>query len=137
MTSANADVSQPLDAALVSRLKRRPRISVTPDGFRLAAADLVRRTLDSNRLPNRLDLRRLLGETKGPWDQFDDSFSDLIAAPHVAALCAEGRLEPNAGVVRRCREAWLFDADYFESVAPAALDALQTRPATRNLKASQ
>ncbi len=126
LASTKACIEHPtLDASLVARLCRGSQISNRQDGFRLAATNLVRRTIDGGNRSSRLDLRRLLGDRQGPWNQFDKLFADLIAAPHVAALCAESRVVPNPGTVRRCREAWLFDPDYFELVAPAALEVLR------------
>jgi hypothetical protein len=134
LASARTGAKQPtLDPTLVARLCRRSRISGTHDGFRLAAGDLVRRTIDGSSPPNRLELRQFLGDWQGPWNQFDESFADVIAAPHVAALCAAARVVPNPGVVRRCREAWLFDPDYFELVVPAALETLQSNPKSSSL----
>jgi hypothetical protein len=118
LASSKNGAKQPtLDSGLVARLCRGSHVSGIQDGFRLAAGDLVRRTIDRSNPTNRLELRRLLGDRRGPWNQFDESFADLIAAPHVAALCAASRLAPTPGIVRRCREAWLFDPGYFESVA--------------------
>jgi hypothetical protein len=117
-----------LDPRLVARLCKGTHVWSGHDGFRLAAGDLVRRTIDGISPPYRLDLCQLLKEWQGPWKEFNESFADLIAAPHVAALCAAGRLIHDPGIVRRCREAWLFDPEYFESVAPAALESLRFKP---------
>jgi hypothetical protein len=55
------------------------------------------------------------------WDKFDPQWADVIAAPFAVAdhTCGVGKL--SIAEVRRCREGWLFDPEFFESILPVAI----------------
>ncbi len=70
----------------------------------------------------KLGLRELLGDRHGPWENFDPAFEDVIAAPYVAALIAAGQKWGEALIPSLCRTARLFDPEYFDRTARAAVD---------------
>ena len=96
----------------------------------MLVGELVGRQVDVARgiesdLPARdLCLAGLVAEGAEVVAEVNPHFRDVAAGPYVAAALATG-LEDSDGSLRgRCREAWLFDPDYFELAAPVALTRL-------------
>lgn len=56
------------------------------------------------------------------WGPYDPSFADVIATPFVVADHASGRTPLDRGELRRCRDAWLYDPEYFEAMVPIGID---------------
>ncbi|MER9458283.1 STY4851/ECs_5259 family protein [Mesorhizobium sp. M0387] len=56
------------------------------------------------------------------WGPYDPSFAEVIAAPFVVADHASGRTTLDQGELRRCRDAWLYDPEYFEAMVPIGID---------------
>ncbi len=86
--------------------------------------DFIDRHADCATVPRDLFTPELLSRVEGAWRSFDDGFATVLAAPHLAAEHAAGRLELGAEALRRCRDAWVYDPFYFEKTVPFALDAI-------------
>lgn len=56
------------------------------------------------------------------WSPYDPSFAEIIAAPFAIADHASGRAPLDQGEPRRCRDAWLYDPEYFEAIVPMGID---------------
>lgn len=53
---------------------------------------------------------------------YDPSFADVIAAPFVVADHASNGTTLEESELRRCRDAWLYDPEYFEAIVPMGID---------------
>jgi hypothetical protein len=115
----------PLDSLLLDRLSRSRSVS-EDEALRQSAGDLVARHVDGDPPSAALDLARLVAGEALP-TLYDARFADVVAAPYVMAAIAAGTpAEPE--MLRRCREAWLYDPEYFETAAPLALARAVRRP---------
>lgn len=86
--------------------------------------DFIDRHADCGTVPRDLFTPEMLGHVESAWRSFDDGFAAVLAAPHLAAEHAAGRLKLGASALRRCRDAWVYDPFYFERTVPYALDAI-------------
>jgi hypothetical protein len=119
----------PLDPVLERRLIRGVPAAEPRELLRKLASDLVARRVDVDLPPRDL---RLAGVVAGGGDivaEINPAFRDVAAAPYVAAALAAGLADPSHALRERCREAWLFDPDYFEQATPIALTWLAGAPA--------
>lgn len=109
-------------AALADRLRR---VYADANEIDLAGRTnlFVQRHVDGQPPPSGLGLAAATRSARFLIDRFDKSFADVIAAPLAAACGAFDRAGPNGATVSACREAWLFDPEYFESTTAAALVA--------------
>lgn len=57
-------------------------------------------------------------------DPYDPSYADVIAVPFALADHASGRIRLTDDELRRCRDVWLYDPEYFEAVVPIGIDAI-------------
>lgn len=64
------------------------------------------------------------------WSPYDEAFGEIIAAPFAVADHATGKVALSAHELRRCRDAWLYDPEFFESMVPIGIDE-QLRGAAR------
>jgi hypothetical protein len=62
-----------------------------------------------------------LGAVRDSWQAYDPAFASLLAAPTIAAQHAAGVHTFPASVIRRCRDAWVFDPVFFEGAVPLEL----------------
>lgn len=60
------------------------------------------------------------------YEPYADEFSEIIAAPLLIADYASGRAMLDQSELRRSRNAWLYDPEYFEAVVPLGVDAMLT-----------
>jgi hypothetical protein len=74
--------------------------------------------------PRDLLPEELLETVAAAWRSFHPAFAPVLAAPHLVAEHAAGRTTLPLDVLRRCREAWVFDPFHFERTVPFALDAI-------------
>jgi hypothetical protein len=58
------------------------------------------------------------------WGRYDQSFADVISVPFAIAEHASGRTKLTDSELRRCRDVWLYDPEYFEAIVPIGVDAL-------------
>lgn len=84
-----------------------------------ALHDLVSRRADDHHWPQ-LDVANELG-AEARFIGHVPQFRDVIAAPHVAALIALGNVQRSSRTVLSCRQARMFDPEYFDQVFPHAL----------------
>jgi hypothetical protein len=114
----------PLDPAIAMRLCR-PAEADLPH----LAQELVRRHGDEADPPRALGLTVAVPSSADLWMRHDIAYADIIAAPLVAACLALGELDAKT-YSAACREAWLYDRDYFESALLRALSrrASQSAP---------
>lgn len=82
--------------------------------------EFVKRHAEGAEPPRELGLTNLVASQATLWTRYDLSFSDVIAAPLVAAGIAMGEIE-RAAHLPACRSAWLFDRDYFEAAVLGVL----------------
>ena len=64
------------------------------------------------------------------WTPYDPTFADVIAAPFAIADHASGRTALTEPEVRRCRDAWLYDPEFFEAAVPVGIDEVLRGGAT-------
>ncbi|MGS1079151.1 STY4851/ECs_5259 family protein [Pseudoxanthomonas beigongshangi] len=57
------------------------------------------------------------------WVSYDRSLADVISVPYALADHATGREILNSKELTRCRDVWLYDAEYFEAIVPICLHA--------------
>jgi hypothetical protein len=114
----------PLDAALVLRLMRGAPTGAASEALRSLAGELVGRRVENDLPPRGLRLAGVVADGAGLIEEINPAFRDVAAAPYVAAALATGLADPTRSLRRRCREAWLYDPDYFESATPIALARL-------------
>jgi hypothetical protein len=100
-------------------LAKRLSPACAREGMHEAIDDLVKRHAD-DAYWRRFELAELLGD-EADAIPYDVHCRDVIAAPHVAAAIALGQLPRDAAIVATCRQARMFDPDYFDDVAPRAL----------------
>lgn len=125
------DSRVPLEAKLVRRLMRGASATSPREELRILAGELIGRQVDVTRRtgidrpPRDLRLAGVIADGDDVLAEINPDFRDVAAAPYVAAALAAGRLvDPDHALRRRCREAWLFDPDYFERAMPIALAQL-------------
>lgn len=82
---------------------------IPPHGIRLSDATLARH--------------------RTAWEPFEAGFADLITAPLAAADHAAGINFLSSDELSRCRDASLFDPDYFETIVPMRTNAILERNA--------
>ncbi|WP_157599249.1 STY4851/ECs_5259 family protein [Rhodanobacter sp. Root179] len=55
---------------------------------------------------------------------YDPSYADVIAVPFALANHASGRIKLTDEELRRCRDVWLYDPEYFEALVPIGIDVI-------------
>lgn len=124
------DGRAPLDAGLVRRLLRGAPATAPREQLRILAGELVARHVDLARRidvdlpPLGLRLADVVADGADVVAEVNPAFRDVAASPYVAAALAAGLADPDHALRRRCRDAWLFDPDYFERATPIALARL-------------
>jgi hypothetical protein len=114
----------PLDAGLARRLMRGVPADDSNHFLRTLASDLLARHADGDLPPRNLRLAGLVREGLEIVADINPRFADIAAAPFVAAALAAGTADPDHTLRARCREAWLFDPEYFERASALALNRL-------------
>jgi hypothetical protein len=66
----------------------------------------------------------VLKAVRGSWEAYNPAFASVLAAPTIAAEHAAGVRTFPACVIRRCRDAWVFDPVFFESAVPLELQRI-------------
>jgi hypothetical protein len=69
----------------------------------------------------------ILARYRRLWEPFDPAFADLIVAPFAVAEHATGMAELAPSDVARCRDASLYDPEYFELIVPMRTNAILER----------
>ena len=70
------------------------------------------------------------------WAPYDQGFSEVIAAPFAVADHATGEAALSPHEVRRCRDAWLYDQEFFEAMVPIGIDERLRGAASKEMKRS-
>lgn len=118
----------PLDPGHVGRLVRDVTNEPPREALRRLASDLLGRRLDVDAPPTGLGLAELAIDQAPFLADFNVAFQDVVAAPWVSARLA-GELGLSDHDLRaRCRRAWLYDPEYFESAMPLALAVIAGSP---------
>ncbi len=102
-----------------------------PAGSRTVRGEIDRmiaRRVDGDLQPGLLP-ERLVRSQERHWEPFDSTFSELITAPFAVAEHAAGQCALNREALDRCRDAALFDPEFFEAIIPLAVDEISTRQA--------
>jgi hypothetical protein len=92
------------------------------EGARREIDRLIGRHDDADLPPRDLLGPRNRDAQQSHWAPYDPSFADVIAVPFAIASHASGRETLDQGELRRCRDAWLYDPEYFESIVPIGID---------------
>jgi hypothetical protein len=96
------------------------------DGIRREINRLISRHDDDVLPPQKIFTHKSLISRRSYFEPYNSNFSEIIAAPLLIADHASGRAMLDESEVRRSRDAWLYDPEYFEAVLPMGLDeALQ------------
>lgn len=80
---------------------------------------LISRHEDGDHPPQNLVSSATLAAHKVLWLPYDPSFAEVIAAPFAVADHAVGRRALDRSELLRCRDASLYDPEYFETTVPA------------------
>lgn len=118
---------------LVTAEMSRVGISIdSADGqfLKLGASETIRREIDrliarhteSDPPPQGLLSPSSKSAHQKRWSPYDEAFGEIIAAPFAVADHATGKAALSAHVLRRCRDAWLYDPEFFESMVPIGID---------------
>jgi hypothetical protein len=68
------------------------------------------------------------------WAPYDQAFGEVIAAPFAVADHATGVATLSAYELRRCRDAWLYDPEFFEAMVPIGIDEQLRGAASKEMK---
>lgn len=93
------------------------------DALRRSTTALISRHAGIARPPSGLGLADRVPEARVWWENCEAQWADVLAAPFAVAASAAGAVDMDLVTSRSCREAWLFDADHFESVVPLLVKA--------------
>ena len=102
----------------------------TNDEIRPEIDRLIVRHVESDPPPQGLLSPRSKSAQRSRWSPYDEAFGEIIAAPFAVADHATGRAALSVYELRRCRDAWLYDPEFFESMVPIGIDE-QLRGAAR------
>ncbi|MEI3854978.1 MULTISPECIES: STY4851/ECs_5259 family protein [unclassified Ensifer] len=72
--------------------------------------------------PQQLLGPRILAAHRSYSDPYDSIFEHVITAPFAIVDHASGRRTLDETELRRCRDAWLYDPEYFEAIVPMGID---------------
>ncbi|WP_157384579.1 STY4851/ECs_5259 family protein [Nitratireductor soli] len=100
------------------------------DGVRREIDRLIGRHDENDPPPRSLLRLENRAAQQSYWAPYDESFADVIAVPFAVADHASGRMTLDQGERRRCRDAWLYDPEYFEAVLPIGIDGVLRSNAT-------
>lgn len=92
------------------------------DGIRREVDRLISRHDDRMLPPAKIFMPKNLLQRRAYFEPYDANFSEIIAAPLLIADHASGVATLDEGELRRARDAWLYDPEYFETVVPMGLD---------------
>lgn len=93
------------------------------DALRRSTTALISRHAGTARPPSDLRLADRVPNARVWWNGYEALWADVIAAPFAVAATAAGSADMDLDTSQACREAWLFDADHFESVVPLLVQA--------------
>lgn len=89
---------------------------------------MIARRIDGDLRPGLLP-EHVVRSQEPHWSPFDTTVSELIAAPFAVVEHAAGISTLDREALDRCRDAALFDPEFFEAMVPLALDEISTRRA--------
>nr|WP_246452695.1 STY4851/ECs_5259 family protein [Sinorhizobium mexicanum] len=106
-----------IDGAAVHFLQIRRNVSKRSEIDRLRGSHD-----DADPPPQQLLGPKCLAAYRSQSDPYDSSFAHVIAAPFAIVDHACGRFTLDEKELRRCRDAWLYDPEYFEAIVPMGID---------------
>ena len=83
---------------------------------------MITRHGGDDRPPSGLLSKATLTTQKERWDRYDSGYADVIAAPFAIADHATGRTPLTAAELLRCRDAALYEPEYFEVIVPMRIN---------------
>lgn len=92
------------------------------DGARRETDRLISRHIDTDSPPQGLLSPQTLLNQQRHWTPYDSSFAEVIAAPFAVADHASGGAVLTDHELRRCRDVWLYDPEFFETAVPIGID---------------
>jgi hypothetical protein len=92
------------------------------DAIRSEIGQLIARHVDSDPPPQGLLSPINKSAQQIRWSPYDEAFAEIIAAPFAVADHATGKTTLSTHELRRCRDAWLYDPEFFESMLPIGID---------------
>lgn len=108
------------DASLLGDEAARRILKSTPGQLGTYIARFLEQQ-DEATVPRGLFDDETLGAVRDSWKAYDPAFASLLAAPTIVAKHAAGVQTFPASVIRRCRDAWVFDPIFFEDAVPLEL----------------
>ncbi len=112
------------------------RQSPRRDGIRREVDRLIGRHDDDTLPPQSIFSSKTLLSRRPYFEPYNSNFSEVIAAPLLVADHASGRVRLEQDELRRSRDAWLYDPEYFETVFPMGLDeALRSSASAEKVRA--
>ena len=100
------------------------------DGPRREIDRLISRHDDADPPPQGLLGPRNRTAQQRHWGPYDPTFKDVIAVPFAIADHASGLTTLADHELRRCRDAWLYDPEFFEAIVPVGIDEVLRGVAT-------
>ncbi|MBS7542854.1 STY4851/ECs_5259 family protein [Ancylobacter oerskovii] len=91
-------------------------------GTRSEIDRLIARHDDTDIPPRGLLSPRALMAQQRHFEPYDERFAETIATPLAIADHAAGRMDLSVQEIRRCRDVWLFDPEYFETMVPVGIE---------------
>ncbi|MEY9360920.1 hypothetical protein ABH994_003641 [Bradyrhizobium yuanmingense] len=97
------------------------RQSPRRDGIRREVDRLIGRHDDDTSPPQNIFTPKSLLSRRPYFEPYNSNFAEVIAAPLLVADHASGKVTLEQNELRRSRDAWLYDPEYFEAVFPMGL----------------
>lgn len=98
------------------------RHSPRRNGIRREVDRLIGRHDDETSPPQNIFTPKSLFSRRSYFEPYNSSFAEVIAAPLLVADHASGKVALEQDELRRSRDAWLYDPEYFEAVFPMGLN---------------
>lgn len=83
---------------------------------------MITRHGDDNRPPSSLLSEATLAAQKDRWERYDPAYAHVIAAPFAVAEHATGGKQLTTSELLRCRDAALYEPEYFEVIVPMRIN---------------
>lgn len=99
-------------------------------GIRREIDRLIGRHDDGNPPPRDLLSLKSRESQKVHWAKYDPMFADIISVPFAIADHASDRNRLTDKELRRCRDVWLYDPEYFEAIMPICIGMMLRIAAT-------
>jgi len=93
------------------------------DGLRRQIDRMVSRHEDVGPPPHNLLTVEHRERHRERWIPYDPSLADVISVPFALADHASGWISLGRDALKRCRDVWLYDPEYFEAIIPICLSA--------------